>query len=406
MRTLITALAFVLSAGAAQAGYSVLHAFTGGSDGAYPSAGLIMDSGGNLYGTTAGGGGGSCNLGCGTVFKLAPDGTETVLHAFTGGDGALPLGDLIQDSAGDLYGTTKMGDSGDCELSKIHGCGTVFELAPDGTETVLHAFTGGNDGAFPVAGVTEDKAGNLYGTTFAGGANCQSYACGTVFEIAADGTETVLHSFGGGTDGGYVYSRLRLDETGNLYGTTYQGGGTACYGYGCGIVFELAPDGTENVLHAFTGGDGAYPEAGVIKDEAGNLYGTMKEGGSGLGYGTVFKLTPEGKETVLHSFTGGSDGTSPLDRLIRDKAGNLYGTTIYGGSNGCNPVGYRHGCGTVFMIAPDGTETVLYAFANSSKNGGHPYGRLHMDDAGNLYGTTKGGGSTGCGCGVVFKFSR
>ncbi len=318
---------------------TVLYSFAGGSDGAGPLAGLIADSAGNLYGTTAKGGGAGCGgHGCGTVFKLTPDGTETVLYSFAGGnDGISPVAGLITDSAGNLYGTTQLG-------GKNH-FGTVFKLAPDGTETVLYRFCFQGDpctdGGSPYAGLIKDKAGNLYGTTAEGG----TYSGGTVFRLAPDGSETVLYSFARGSDGAYPKAGLIADSAGNLYGTTASGGGTGCGGYGCGTVFKLAPEGTETVLYAFTGNDGAYPEAGVITDSAGNFYGTTQQGGTNDN-GTVFKLAPDGTETVLYSFAGGSDGSLPFAGLIADKKGHLYGTTSEGGSTRC----YGFGCGTVFKL--------------------------------------------------------
>ncbi len=377
------------------AGFRVLYRFTGGSDGAYPEAGLIRDSAGNLYGTTAGGG---IGYGYGTVFELAPDGTETVLYAFTGGsDGNDPTAGLIKDKAGNLYGTTAFGGA--------HHDGTVFKLAPDGTETVLHAFTSGADGADPFAGLIKDKAGNLFGTTDFGGGTSGK---GTVFKLAPDGTETVLHAFTGGNDGDDPIGGLIKDSAGNLYGVTALGGTADCGGTGCGTVFEIAPDGTKTVLYAFTGGsDGAGPSASLIRDSAGNLYGTTQGGGGtscsdGYGCGTIFELAPDGTETVLYAFTGGSDGANPFTAgLIRDKAGNLYGTTDFGG-----PLGE----GVVFRLAPDGTERVLHSFGISGGDGAAPSASLIRDSAGNLYGTTQGGGDTGCnhpyGCGTIFTLRK
>lgn len=397
--------ATLASLGTAHAGVTVLHAFAGGNDGINPQAGLIADKAGNLYGTTVEGGNG-CSGGytCGTVFELAPDGTETVLHAFTGGnDGYFPQAALIQDKAGNLFGTTDEGGAN-------YGGGTVFKLAPDGTETVLHTFTGGNDGDSPQAGLVEDKAGNLYGTTTIGGAGCgnrYSTGCGTVFEVAPDGTETVLHAFAGGNDGFSPRAGLILDKAGNLYGTTTEGGGAGCEYYGCGTVFKIAPDGTETVLYAFAGGnDGEEPEAGLIEDKAGNFYGTTAMGGGTgcqqialLGCGTVFKLTPDGTETVLYSFTGkNGDGDLPLAGLIRDKAGNFFGTTTQGGGNGC-----LAGCGIVFKLAADGTETVLYAFGSGSL-GAEPFAGLIEGAHGRLYGTTYKGGKYGYG--TVFRLRK
>ncbi len=413
-------LAALASLDPAHAGLRVLHAFDR-SDGDNPEGALVEDSVGNLYGTTVSGGSGG-----GTVFKLAPDGTESVLHSFTGGsDGSEPVG-LIMDEAGNLYGTTRYGGSAGCEGS---GCGTVFKLAPDGTETVLYAFAGENDGTFPNSGVIEDKAGNLYGTTDEGGNTGCGYGCGTVFKLAPSGTETVLYAFTGGSDGATPSAGLIEDSTGNLYGTTYQGGNNSCTdGFGCGTVFKIAPDGTETTLYTFKGGtDGGTPDSALIADSAGNFYGETSEGGgtgcSGYGCGTVFELAADGTETVLYSFCrkrGCSDGAGPSAGLISDKAGNLYGTTEGGGSGSCG-IGEDLGCGTIFEVAPEGTETVLHAFLNVMSHGYDP-GGLMRDKEGHLIGTTEEGGIRSCGgfpgrsgsppafhprgCGIVFRFEK
>ena len=307
---------------------TVLHAFSQKTDGRYPSAGLIEDNAGNLYGTTTQGGASDkprCEShGCGTVFKLAPDGTETVLYAFQGefdGDGRIPYAGLIADAAGNLYGTTAYGGSRNCQS----GCGTVFKIAPDGTETVLYKFQGGSDGEQPYAGVIADTTGNLYGTTSAGGIR----SGGTIYKVATGGTETVLYAFGSQAGDGYdSRAGLTADASGNFYGTTWRGGANSF-----GTVFELAPDGTETVLYAFQNKkDGEYPLGGVILDKAGNLYGTTSFGS--MNAGTAFKLSPAGKLGVLHAFTGGGDGANPEAGLILGKAGNLYGTTTAGGDAG------------------------------------------------------------------------
>jgi uncharacterized repeat protein (TIGR03803 family) len=389
----------------AHAGFTVLHSFAGGSDGANPQGSLTKDTAGNLYGTTSQGGGTGCSgYGCGTVFKLAPDDIETVLYAFTGGsDGANPGGRLSKDTAGNLYGIT--GSGGVIADCGGYGCGTVFRLAPDGTETVLHAFTGGSDGAYPGGRLIWDAAGNLYGTTFEGGnTDCR---CGIVFELAPDGTETVLHAFTDmHGDGAYPEAGVIMDSAGNLYGTTALGGIRT--GGGGGTVFELATDGSKKVLHVFHPKTGWMPGA-LIMDSDGNFYGTTFYGGRAgcyhdSGCGTVFELAPDGTETVLHIFTGGSDGAHSSSALIRYNAGNLYGTTQSGGGGCPTPVS---GCGTVFEVAPDGTETVLYTFTGGG-DGAHPVAGLIKDDAGNLYGTTSDAGSTNCrnGCGTIFKLQK
>jgi uncharacterized repeat protein (TIGR03803 family) len=323
-------------------------------DGALPVAAVIIDSAENLYGTTSGGGA----AGLGTVFKLDPSGHETVLYNFTGthGDGALPVAAVIMDSAGNLYGTTAGGGAA--------GKGTVFKVDPSGNETVLisFSFNGVNGGGFsPVAGLIMDSAGNLYGTTEAGGSiapPCSINGCRTVFTLDPSGNGRTRYIFGG-TNGASPQAGLIMDTAGNLYGTTAEGNNSSpsCNYlgvYGCGTVFKLDPSGNQTVLYSFTGmnGDGADPVAGLIMDGAGNLYGTTAAGNNSssscqylrvFGCGTVFKLDPSGNETVLYSFTGtNGDGAGPVAGLITDRAGNLYGTTAAGGS---------HNAGTVFRLA-------------------------------------------------------
>jgi uncharacterized repeat protein (TIGR03803 family) len=273
---------------------------------------------------------------------------------------------------GNLYGTTGGGGA--------NGQGTIFRLSTDGTETTLYSFAAGDQ---TLGGVTRDKAGNFYGTTFQGGAN----GYGSVFKLAPNGTETMLYSFTNGSDGRWPYAGVILDEAGNLYGTTYEGG-TGSYG----TVFKLAPDGTETVLHAFSGTDGGFPGAVLTLDAAGNLYGTTQGGGTS-GNGAVFKLTPNGTETVLYSFTGENDGANPYSSpLLIDGKGNLYGTTCCGGAGGN---------GTVFEVAPDGNESVLHAFSGS--DGGFPVAGL-IKDHGYFYGTTQSGGANGSG--IVFRLKK
>jgi len=251
--------------------FTLLYSFKpDGKDSGFPLGGLIGDRAGNLYGTTAGNGA----FGSGTVFKLDPTGTETVLHNFAGtSDGGNPYCTLIRDTAGNFHGTASTGG-----LSNL---GTVFKLDVTGNESVLHSFTGGTDGAYPFAGLLRDVAGNLYGTTYRGGGFNQ----GTVFKLDANGQETVLYSFRGTPDGGLPWASLLLGPTGNLYGTTQTGGA-----YNLVTVFKVDPAGNETVLHSFGSGlDGVYPQAGLIRDVSGNLYGTTARGGS-RGVGTIFKL--------------------------------------------------------------------------------------------------------------------
>ncbi|HEX4077654.1 MAG TPA: choice-of-anchor tandem repeat GloVer-containing protein [Rhizomicrobium sp.] len=386
-------------AAAAHGTEKVLHAFQGGNDGSGPLGNLIRDKVGNLYGTTLEGGGGTeCrnSIGCGTVFQVAPDRTESVLHAFGGGcDGANPYAGLVADKAGNLYGTTQGG--GTCNNDE--GFGTVYKLAPDGGETVLYAFGGGSDGLAPASNLILEKNDRLYGTTEFGGnmASCGGNGCGTVFEVTPKRKEAVLYAFQGGSDGDGPYGDVIMDKAGNLYGTTLQGGGTGCYGDGCGTVFKIAPDGSEAVLYAFQGGsDGWLPQNGVVEDAAANLYGTTAAGGTDDG-GSVFKVTPDGSESVLYSFQRATGGYDPEAGVILDKAGNLYGTTAFGGI-GCG----RAGCGVAYELAPDGTETPLYAF--KGHRGRNPAGDILLDKRGDLYGTTNEGGDDNNG--VVFELKR
>jgi uncharacterized repeat protein (TIGR03803 family) len=379
---------------------TILHSFSGfPGDGASPQAGLIRDSAGNLYGTSTYGG--SADLG--TVFKIAAaGGTITVLHNFgdpaVANDGVAPYGGLVLDSAGNLYGTTFGGNDSSY-------AGTVFKLNTSGHNyTVLHTFSDGtvaNDGVAPYGGLILDSAGNLYGTTAYGG----SAGGGTVFKMAAaGGTLTVLHNFSDDTstyDGVEPIAGLILDSAGNLYGTTFSGGT-----YGEGTVFKLDTSGHNyTVLHTFSfsygteANDGGAPYAGLVLDSAGNLYGTTVGGGS-AGEGTVFKIAAAGGTLiVLHNFSDGTvanDGVEPDSGLILDSAGNLYGTTVGGGSAGG---------GTIFKIAAGGTLTVLHSFNDGSvaNDGSRPFAALIRDSAGNFYGTTGSGGSAGQG--TAFKLS-
>ena len=311
--------------------------------------------------------------------------TEHVLHSFTGGaDGLLPVGGLVEDAKGNLYGTTENGGTSDY--------GVVFELTSTGVEKILYTF-GWTNGALPEASLVRDSKGNLYGTTFSGGTK----GWGTVFELSPSGSYTVQYKFTGGADGGSPHAALVRDSKGNLYGTTFYGG-TKPGTKGFGTVFEVAPDGTEKTLYAFkSGGDGAYPDAGLVRDAKGNLYGTTQTGGT-FGRGTVFEVSAAGVEKVLYSFTGGTDGWGSVAGLVRDTLGDLYGTTLYGGGSGCRPLGY--GCGAVFEIPTTGQETTLYTFSGGV-DGGNPSASLVRDKKGNLYGTTSVGGTNELG--TVFE---
>lgn len=379
------------------------------TDGEAPDSNLIMDAQDNLYGETLYGG----VHGAGTVFELTLTGTESVLHNFSGGLYAKPGGGLIHDAKSNLYGTNS---SFYHHQPGPYG-GTVFELR--GKKKFLKrlyrfAETDPANGEEPSSGLIMDAQGNVYGTTFEGGVlGCNDgTGCGIVFEITATGTEKVLYGFAGGTDGVRPYGGLIMDAQGHLYGTTIYGGSSSrCqyYGSSCGTVFKLTPDGTETVLYSFAGGsDGEIPDAGLVMDSQGNLYGTTSFGGgnpgcpSADGCGTVFKLTPNGAETVLYRFAGGMDGEEPNATLVLDAEGNLYGMTTIGGGSGCYG---NEGCGTVFKVSPSGVETILHSFAGPPNDGAFPDTALVFDSQGNLYGTTPQGG-LGCGgygCGTVFK---
>jgi uncharacterized repeat protein (TIGR03803 family) len=359
------------------------------TDGSEPFASLFRDQADNLYGTTAVGG----SAALGTVFKLDTSGNETVLYNFTGGaDGGFPYGALVGDTAGNLYGTTAEG--GDSS-----SYGVVFKLDSGGTETVLHTFTGGTtDGCSPKGGLLRDRAGNLYGTTV----YCGAYGFGTVFKIDTGGTETVLHSFAGGSsDGAYpYYSILLMDTNGNLYGVTENGGGSANCNSGCGVVYRLSKSGKVTVLHSFAGGttDGCVPVGTLTVDQDDNFYGTTNSCGS-FNLGTVWKVS-KGKETVLHNFAGGSsDGANPYAGVIMDAKGNLYGDTFVGGGTGCYS---QTGCGTVYKLNREGVLTLLHVFVDL--DGQLPVGGLIGDATGSLYGTAAGGGSEQCG--TVWKLTR
>jgi uncharacterized repeat protein (TIGR03803 family) len=501
---------------------TVIHDFTGGSDGATPVGALSIDAKGNIYGATSGGG----TYSSGVVFELLPSGAtwkETILHTFSVAytDGYTPTG-VVMDSAGNLYGTTEYGGNSQCydDDDSWIGCGIVFELSPqfNGTwvESVLYNFQGGTDGGLPQSPPALDHAGNVFGTTFSGGTiSCYEYYCGVLFEVSkqSNGTwaESVPFDFGGDYVSGnaiafdghgnlyeFDYGVVQFvpsssgpwtanvisdveadpngtpvfDSAGNLYGTiTFSGngsifkltpttsgywtdttvytfaggsdgadpstplvsargniyvaaksGGEICsasaYGH-CGTIFEASPNSTGgwtgSTLYEFAPGpvDGLYPDAGLVVDSLGNFYGTTEFGGTS-NKGTVFEVSPGQNgawtSTVLYSFTGlNGDGSEPTDKLAFDSEGNLYGTTTQGGSNTYCQGGESIGCGTVFKLSPsaDGTwiETVLYTFNNASgsTDGSFPSAGVTLDSEGNVYGTTVSGGTSYCG--TVFKLT-
>ena len=373
--------------------YTEVYAFTGGSDGSGPDTGVVADAAGNLYGTTSYGG----PAGYGTVYELPVTGGEKTIHDLSSNeDGAYPRSGVIVDNAGNLYGTAQQGGNIGCQ---DFGCGVIFRINPARTDKALHIFTDGRDGGFPIAGLTRDQAGALYGTTQSGG---RGY--GVIFRMDASGHESVLHSFSG-PDGNAPDTKLVRDNAGNLYGATYYGG-KSCNGVGCGVIFRLNRAGKLTVLYKFSGGaDGGIPTFGTLTlDRAGNIYGTTNYGGDlschvGVwpGCGVVYKIDPAGNETVLYSFHHGSDGALPSSGVLLDKKGNLYGATLEGGdfSGNCKS---DVGCGVIFRLSATGEETILHAFQHD--DGAYPAGDLLLRQ-GSLYGTALQGGSTGLG--VVFK---
>jgi uncharacterized repeat protein (TIGR03803 family) len=401
----VLAIALTLGIAGAQSAYGqsyrekTLYSFKDGTDGASPVAGLIMDAAGNLYGTTSSGGGNRCRgYGCGTVFQLDSTGKERVLYRFRGGnDGAVPSASLLRDGSGNLYGTT-------VARSPEEGGGTVFKLSKAGKETVLHRFGNGPDGYDVAGGLVSDTSGNFYGTTTLGGSDrslCGGTGCGIVYKVSQAGKETILYNFTGSSDGQNPYAGLTRDAAGNLYGTTASGGGVGqCRGNaGCGTVFKIDTTGKETVLYRFSGGtDGGYPLAPLVRDATGNLYGTAEVGGDlsgcgGSGCGTVFKLDGSATLTVLHTFTGQwPDGGQPQSGVIMDGSGNLYGTTVEGGA---------WGFGTVYELHTSGTLTLLHSFIE--RDGAFPYAPVMMDSEGNLYGTAPSRGAYDYG--TVFKLT-
>jgi uncharacterized repeat protein (TIGR03803 family) len=386
---------FLSSARAATPNTQTIYTFTGDRDGEYLDTDLVIDKRGNLYGTTVQGGNGS-----GTIFRLSPNATgwkHTVLYNFTGGrDGGEPYKGVTLDSKGNLYGTAVAGGNPVC------GCGVVYRLSRSGgkwVQTVLHTFKG-TDGSGPGSPVIFDKAGNIYGMAPTGG----SFGFGVVFQLKLHTNGAygyrILHNFAGGTDGASGSAgRLLFDASGNIFGVS-TAGGTA----GAGVAWELSPtrsgEWTETILHEFGGQpDAVFPYGGLVFDAAGNLYGTSYYGGA-TNWGAVYKLTNTNgtwTESVLYSFAGGPDGANPVSALLPDNTGrHFYGTNSAGGA-AC-------GCGTIFKITlrQDGTvtETVAHRFLDTA--GGSPYNTLVPDALGNLYGTLAHGGPSGDG--LIFKF--
>jgi uncharacterized repeat protein (TIGR03803 family) len=430
--------------------FSVVYDFLGGNNGGSPLTGLVRDGHGNMYVGT-GGGNGRCGGGCGTVFKLNPSGQGSVLHSFDINDGWGPVGIVVDpagnvygatedggatdggalfkiDPAGDekllfsfpngtfgidpasgviaggnryLYGTTNYGGTGGGGLGRW---GVVYSISPTGAYNVLYGFSGQADGGQPGA-LIADSVGNLYGTAYYGGV----FGYGAVFRVDLLGNETVLYSFKGTGDGAQpLGAGLAMDALGNLYGTTLSGAVGPCLSGRCGVVFKLAPDGSETVLHNFTGGaDGLTASSAPVlvaqgDDAQGNLYGTTLDGGA-YNQGLIYKIDPAGNYSVVYNFVGGAQGANPSGSFVRDKAGNFFGPADSGAVAGsCNPPG---GCGVIYKLDVSNNLTILHTFTGAD---GYIPLSVVLDPAGNLYGNTNQGGTGngGIGGGVIFKVDK
>jgi uncharacterized repeat protein (TIGR03803 family) len=365
----------------------LVYGFTGGADGAAPTF-LLPDSAGNLYGATRDGGNFTIDntgfeLDYGTVFKLAPNGNLTTLHTFSGPDGWYPQA-LALDSVGNLYGVTGVGGNIGCGTG--NGCGVVFKIDPQGKFSILHTFQGSPDGSWPQSLVI-DSAGNLYGTTEVGGlSGCASqYGCGGIFKIDTHNIFTVLYQLTGKADGSWPSSNLLIDSAGNLYfATSYDGAGSH------GALDKLSPAGKLTVLYSFDSTHGCCNTQSLVSDLAGNFYGSTEYGGDQNYDGTIYKVTPSGSYSTVYTFSG-TDGSQPTGPLAIDSSGNIYGTTPFGGSTLTNQGCSGLGCGVVYKVSPQGQETVLYNF-QGLVDGYQPEG-VTLDSAGHLYGTTWYGGA-------------
>jgi uncharacterized repeat protein (TIGR03803 family) len=399
LTTMAVAAMLVSGAWAASNG-KLVYSFSGFGDGGDPAGQIAFDAAGNGYGTTVNGG----FYGFGTVFELKRSGgqfQEIVLYSFSGDfDGKNPYGGVILDGSGNLYGATAAGGTGG--VCAGDGCGVVYKLTNNSgswTETPLYNFTGGNDGFGPGGGVVFDKTGNLYGTTPDGG----QFGAGVVYELSPQGStwsQTVIHAFSGGNDGAVGSLGSLLSVGGNFYGVSELGGS-----HGAGTVFQLSPVAGGKwkftTVYSFNGmPDSGFPYGGLITDGKNNLYGTTYYGGTN-GFGTVFKLDGTAKkESVLYSFAEGTDGGNPTSTLVFDAVGNMYGTTSMGGFPQCD-------CGTVFEMSPvrghdTWIEIVLHRFTEKP-DGGYPYYGLTADPSGNLFSTTASGGNNEAG--IIFEFT-
>jgi uncharacterized repeat protein (TIGR03803 family) len=357
------------------------------TDAAFPWATLVQGNDGNFYGTTQNGGNTACSSGCGTIFRITPNGKLTTFN-FDGTNGNGPIAGLVQAANGDFYGVSGGG---------ANGLGTVFKFTPNGGLTTLYSFTA-NTGYGPIGGLVLASDGNFYGTSSSGGpptGQCKPSGCGTIFKITPKGEYTTLHNFNGIPDGGSPLATMTQAPNGKFYGTASNLGNAGSYG----TVFTMTPKGKFTVVHQFNNTDGAYPFGGLILGTDGNFYGQTDLGGASAygAFGTVYKMTPSGKVTTLHSFEQ-TDGDNPISNLVQGTDGNFYGTASYGGK-------YPN-FGTVFKITPSGKFTTLQNF--DSTDGSYPYAGLIQATNGKFYGATFAGGtSTACsyGCGTVFSLS-
>jgi len=373
-----------------------LYSFSNGSDDGQPYAALVQGDNGNFYGTTQG----SSNLSpgtnsIGTVFEITPWGYLTTLYAFTNGiDGANPTAGLVLGKDGNFYGAAEAGgfigwgglvpQYGRILAGNL-GWGTIFSITQDGAFTPLFAFSGRGVGANPGAGLIQASNGLFYGVTERGGTNDD----GTVFQMSADGTVTTLYSFTAGSDGAVPITALTQGSDGNFYGTTFEAGTS-----NAGAIFKITPSGTLTPLHTFTNGtDGGHPYAALVQGTNGNFYGTTTSGGAKSGYGTVFQLTSAGALTTLHAFTNGIDGAFPMAGLVQGADGQFYGAAHSGGTNGY---------GTIFKISASGAFTFLYSFRGSNDGAG-PAGTLALGNDGNFYGVCDNGNSSSYG--TIFKIT-
>jgi uncharacterized repeat protein (TIGR03803 family) len=374
--------------------FSTLHSFNAnGSDGYRPEAAMVQGTNGNLYGTTEGGGADGGYQG--TIFKITTSGTLAIIYSFCSlsdcADGTNPIAGLVQGTDGNLYGTAYEG-GGQAACTDQNGCGTVFKITPTGTLTVLYAFCSQSnctDGRGPQGTLVQGTDGNFYGTTAFGGANsCNKGAgCGTVFKITPSGALTTLLSFNG-VDGDFARAGLVQGADGNFYGTTQTGGA------GLGTVYMVTPSGKLTTLYSFSGRDGSAPVAGLVQGADGNFYGTTFGGGAN-GVGTVFKITSGGTLTTLYSFCSQSnctDGSSPDAALVQSADGNFYGTTNEGGPNSNGTVFRITSDGTLTTL-----HTFCLPSEFGCKDGSSPDAALAQDTNGEFYGTTSAGGTYGDG---------